>query len=328
MREPILARTNGRARRRVVTLRPVTASRFTAEGTNAGALGAVEWGYLIGAASIWGASFVLIAASLDHFGPGVVTWVRITIGAATLACWPAARAPVDRADWGKLAALSVVWLALPMSLYPIAQQHISSGLAGMLGGSIPLFTAAIASLLLHRLPGPHQRLGLLIGAIGLVLLGRPALGDGRNSIAGVALILLACVMYGLGFNLVVPMIQRYGSAPVFWRAQLVSIVLTAPFALADLRRTSFGWGSLGANLALGAFGTAVAFVLLLNLTARAGATRGSVSVYLEATFALILGVVIRHEPIRILEVIGCTVLLAGAWLVTRADTNVNVNANA
>lgn len=184
MSEPILARTNGRPRRRVVTLRPVTASRLTAEGTNAGALGAVEWGYLIGAASIWGASFVLIAASLDHFGPGVVTWVRITIGAATLACWPAARAPVDRADWGKLAALSVVWLALPMSLYPIAQQHISSGLAGMLGGSIPLFTAAIASFLLHRLPGPHQRLGLLVGAVGLVLLGRPALGtDATASLA-------------------------------------------------------------------------------------------------------------------------------------------------
>jgi drug/metabolite transporter (DMT)-like permease len=299
----------------------VTASRLTAEGTNAAALGGAEWGYLIGASAIWGASFVLIATSLEHFGPGVVTWLRIAVGTAVLACWPAARAPVDRADWGKLTTLSIVWLALPMSLYPIAQQHISSGLTGMLGGAIPLFTAVIATLLLRRLPGPRQRVGLLVGGVGLVLLGLPALGDGRNSAFGVALILIAGVTYGVGFNLSVPMVQRYGSAPVFWRAQLVATALTAPYALFDLRRTSFGWISLSANVALGAFGTAVAFVLLLNLTARAGATRSSVSVYLEATFALILGVVIRHEPIRALEVTGCAVLLIGAWLATRADVN-------
>ena len=50
-------------------------SRLTAEGTNAGALGAVEWGYLIGAASIWGASFVPIALE-RRAGRCRSTWKR------------------------------------------------------------------------------------------------------------------------------------------------------------------------------------------------------------------------------------------------------------
>ena len=35
--------------------------------------------------------------------------------------------------------------------------------------------------------------------------------------------------------------------------------------------------------------------------------------------ALILGVVVRHEKIKVLEVFGCVVLLVGAWLVSRSD---------
>jgi drug/metabolite transporter (DMT)-like permease len=38
--------------------------------------------------------------------------------------------------------------------------------------------------------------------------------------------------------------------------------------------------------------------------------------YLEAAFAFVIGTVLHHEPVHALEVIGCAVLLVGAYLAT------------
>jgi drug/metabolite transporter (DMT)-like permease len=292
---------------------------LSSDGTHLTAYALVDYGYMLGSATIWGASFVLIAESLEHLAPGVVTFGRITIGALTLSLFPASHERVERRDWSRITALAVVWLAFPMTLYPIAQQHISSGLAGMLGASIPVFTAVLASVLLGHLPAPIHRLGIMVGALGIVLLGLPALGEGSNSALGVVLILTACLSYGIAFNIAVPLVQRYGSMPVFWRALVISVPMTLPLALVGLPDSSFAISSVAANVALGAGGTAIAFVLLLNLTARAGATRSSMVTYLEAAIAFLLGTFLRDEPVQVLEVIGCATLLVGAWLATRAQ---------
>ena len=244
--------------------------------------------------------------------------MRIAIGALTLTLFSGVRRPIEREDWKGITLLAVVWLAFPMTLYPIAQQYISSGLAGMLGASIPIFTAVLATTLHGHLPAPIHRLGIAVGAVGIVVLGLPALGEGSNSIIGVVLILVACVSYGVAFNVAVPLVQRYGSLPVFWRALWVSVPMTLPLALIGLPDSTFGWSSLVANVTLGAGGTAIAFVLLLILTARAGATRSSMITYLEAVFAFVLGTLIRNEVVQPLEVVGCGILLIGAWLSGRA----------
>lgn len=294
----------------------------TAEGTHRGAYGLAEYGLMLGSSGIWGASFLLIATSLDHFEPGIVTFNRITIGAIVLSAFAGARQRIDRHDWPRVALLAVLWLAFPMTLYPIAQERISSGLTGMLGASIPVFTAIVTGLIVGRLPARVHRIGIAIGAVGIVLLGLPALNAGRNSTFGVVLILVADVSYALAFNVAVPLVQRYGSMPVFWRALWLSVPMTIPFAVAGLGKSTFGLGSLFANVTLGAGGTAIAFVLLLTLAGRAGATRSSMVTYLEAVFAFALGTVIRHEPVHVLEVIGCAVVLVGAWLATRGGSEV------
>ena len=78
---------------------PGTTTTSTAAVSGAGhhdAYGVAEYGFVLGSAGIWGASFILIAESLEHFAPGVVTFVRISVGAMTLMAFRAARQPVDR----------------------------------------------------------------------------------------------------------------------------------------------------------------------------------------------------------------------------------------
>jgi drug/metabolite transporter (DMT)-like permease len=93
------------------------------------------------------------------------------------------------------------------------------------------------------------------------------------------------------------------------------VPLTIPLAVAGRART-FGLGSLLANVTLGAGGTAIAFVFS-DAGRKRWATRSSMVTYLEAVFAFVLGTLVRHEPVHLLEVMGCAVVLVGAWLATR-----------
>lgn len=294
-------------------------SSISAEGTHRGALRPGDWALLLTCGLVWGASFLLIAEALESFEPGVVTFARIGFGFLTLALVRASRTRVEPHDWPRIVGVGVTWLAFPMTLFPIAQQHISSSLAGMLNGAIPVFVALIASLALGRAPGRWQLVGIATGVVGLVLIGAPSLGDGSSSAMGVGLIVVAVMSYGVAVNLCVPLTQRYGSLPVLWRAQAVAVVLTAPFGLASIGDSSWSTTSFVACVVLGVFGTAIAFVLMTTLAARVGPTRASGLTYIEAAAALALGVALRGDHVAALEVLGCAVVLMGAWFIGRAE---------
>lgn len=292
---------------------------LSAEGTHRDAFTRRDWLLLVIPGLIWGTSFLFIATGLETLAPGVVTFGRIMIGAVTLAFVPKARAKVDRSAWPGIFVVSITWLAFPMTLFPLAQQHVSSSLAGMLNGGIPLFAAAVATLSLRRMPGRFQRYALGLGLLGMVFIGIPSLSDGRSNIIGVILVIVAIASYGVAVNVNVPLVQKYGSLPIFWRCQLVAAVLTAPYAIYGLPHSTLTWRTAGAMLLLGSLCTAVAFVVMGTLGARVGSTRSAAITYLEAVVALFLGVVLRHENVRPLEYLGCAVILAAAYLAGRPD---------
>ena len=41
--------------------------------------------------------------------------------------------------------LSVIWVAVPFTLFPIAEQHINSSVTGLLNGATPIFAATVAA---------------------------------------------------------------------------------------------------------------------------------------------------------------------------------------
>jgi len=296
-----------------------TASALTAHGTHKDAFTLADWGLLGGIALIWGSSFLFMAIGLDAFQPGVVTLARLVLGAGALALVPAARRPIDPVDRTRVAALGIIWMAIPLSLFPIAQQWIDSSVAGMINGAVPITTAVWATILMRRLPGRRQLLGIAIGFAGMVLIFLPELGDSSATVFGTTLIVLAVAMYGLSGNMAVPLQQRYGSAPVLLRAQLVAIAVVAPIGLFQVPSSSWAWDSALAMVPLGVLGTGLALVLMTNLVGRVGSTRGSVAIYFVPVVAIILGVVVRHESIHAIAGVGMALILTGAWVTSRRE---------
>src|ERR1043166_3889714 len=130
----------------------------------------MTWLLVVVPGLIWGASFLFIAEGLQAVDPMGVPFVRIAIGFATLSLVPSARRPILRSDRVKTAVLGVIWLAFPLSMFPFAEQHVSSALAGMMNGATPLFAAVVASLLERRAPSRQIVIGLAIGFGGAVLI--------------------------------------------------------------------------------------------------------------------------------------------------------------
>ena len=291
----------------------------TSRGTRTEAFGPIEWGLLAAIAGMWGSSFLLIAFGLEDLEPGLVAFLRVAFGALALSVVPGARRRVEREDLPRIAFLGAVWIAIPLTLFAVAQQWIDSSRAGMINGAMPLFSGLIAALLLRTAPGMLQSVGLLIGFAGVVLVSAPAAGEGSASAIGVALVLFATVLYGVSANVTVPLQQRYGALPVVWRAQLVALALTLPYGVASVPGSSFDASSLLAMVVLGLGSTGIAFVLMAILVGRAGATRGAVAIYFIPVVATILGVLVRDETIGALAIPGIALIIVGAWLTSRRE---------
>jgi drug/metabolite transporter (DMT)-like permease len=277
------------------------------------------WLLLIIPGLIWGASFLFMAEGLRSIGPSGVAFVRITVGFLTLALFPSARKPVARADWGSVAWLGLLWFAFPLSMFPFAEQRVSSALTGMLNGANPLFATLVASYLLRRVPSRGVTAGLAVGLTGALLMAIPAMDDGHSSAVGVAMILAALVSYGFALSIARSLQQKYGAVPVIWRAQAVGMILTAPLGIPDMVAAHWMPVPLLSLLALGAFGTAIANVLLASAAGQYGAARASGTTFLIPGVALGLGVILLHEHVAWLSVLGGAVCLVGAWLMKRAS---------
>ena len=291
----------------------------TAPGSRPHAFGMADWGLLTAAALIWGSSFLFIAEGVEVFAPPVVTWGRLVLGGLALWLVPASRRPIDRADWPRIIVLALLWMAIPLLLFPVAQQWVASGIAGMLNGAMPLFTGLIAAALLRRGPGPAQAVGLIVGFAGVVMVSWPAASGDSGSPLGVGLILLAVLCYGLAANLIVPLQHRYGALPTLLRCQVVSIVVVTPFFVVGLPSSSWAWSSAAAVFLLGVLGTGVAYVALTVLVGRVGATRGSVAVYFTPVVAVVLGALWRDERFHPVSLAGMALVVLGAWLTSRSE---------
>jgi drug/metabolite transporter (DMT)-like permease len=127
----------------------------------------------------------------------------------------------------------------------------------------------------------------------------------------------AAAFYALGGFVVK---RRYGRLTSM-QASFVSITAaslwTLPSAAATAPTQTPGLGAVAAVLALGAIGTALAFVIFYKLIAEAGAGRASLVSYLAPGVALFYGAVFLDEAITVAAIAGLVLILGGVAVASR-----------
>ena len=278
-----------------------------------------DLGLIVVPGVVWGASFLFIAEGLRAVGPHGVAFARIAAGFATLACFPAARRPIARDAWPRIALLALFWMAIPLTLFPYAEQRVSTALAGMLNGAVPLFAAIVAAIIARRLPTRNVVIGLGVGLSGVLLVALPNLSLGGASMDGVLLVLLAITLYGISINVARPLQMTYGALPVLARALGLATLITAPLGLPEVVHGNWSIVPFLSLVALGALGTGIAYVLSTTAAGRLGATRASSAIFITSPVALLLGVVLLHERIALISIVGALLCIAGALIIRRPE---------
>ena len=271
---------------------------------------------LVGLSAIWGSSFLFIKLGVDEVEPSVVALGRVVVGAAILLPIAAARGGLGllRGHVGTVAALGLLNNAVPFWLLGFAETRIDSGLAGVIQAAAPIFTVLLAIRL-----DPSQRVtgtrlaGVGVGFVGVALLVGAQTG---GQVVGALAVLGAALSYSVSALFAG---KRLGSLPPLHVAagQLAcGVLLLAPLGLAQLPDDAPPAKAVLAIVALGALGSALAYVLYFALIVRAGASRAILVTYLVPAFALVYGAVFLDEDVTASAIAGLVLILAGTTLAT------------
>lgn len=287
---------------------------------NDGNFGPSDWGLFLTVSLIWGASFLLIAESLEGFTPGMVTLGRVGLGALTLTvlriATRAGRA-IDAEDRGRVLLVAVVWVAIPFTLFPLAQQWINSAVTGLLNGATPVLVAVVSVLFVKVRPGGRQVLGLTLGFLGILLISLGSAAEGASQARGVLLVLLATVCYGFAMNVAPALQAKYGAVVLMSNVLTIAALFCVPYALVDFGENEWRAVPTLALVVLGAVGTGIAYWIMVSLVGRVGSIRASFITYLIPVVSLVLGVAVRGDTVTALALIGTPITIVGAFLASR-----------
>jgi drug/metabolite transporter (DMT)-like permease len=217
-----------------------------------------------------------------------------------------------------LAVLAAVQVAAPFLLISAGEQHISSGLAGILVASAPIFTALLAPLLddTERSSGTALA-GILIGILGVGLILGVDLGDASSALGGGLMVLAASVGYAIGGFMVKRNFSALDAIGVVTVTMALSALMSLPVAAATPPAAVPGGDTIAAMLALGIGGTGIAFAIFYTLIAQLGPAKATLVAYIAPGFAVIYGVVLRGEELTVATVAGLLLIVGGSWLAGR-----------
>lgn len=280
----------------------------------------VDWILFCSISLIWGSSFLLIALGLEGLTAGMVTWLRVGSGAlvlVTLRLRQREKQAIRPEDRARVVALSVIWVAVPFTLFPMAQESISSALTGLLNGGTPIFVAVISVAFTRRAPAPLLIVGLALGFAGVVAMSLPSMGESPSEARGVIMVISATVCYGIAMNLASPLQQKYGSVTLMTPVLVLATLWLVPIGLRDFGENQWTPAAIAPVLLLGVVGTGTAYWIMATLVGRVGPVRASFITYLIPAVSLLLGVILLDERVAPLALVGAALTTAGAVLASR-----------
>lgn len=268
---------------------------------------------------VWGCSFIFIKLGLEFLTPFGVAFGRCALGATTLLIVVKLKKidlPKEKSTWRKLWVVAMLLNVIPGILFAYAEQHVTSILAGIINATTPLATLIVMLIAFREEKlKAEQVYGLIIGAIGVMVVLGIWQGIGDNQVTGVIALLIAVTCYGISFPYskrnIIPLGLKPESAAT---TQLVMAAITLlPFYLYDgISKDYYRPATFFAMLALGILGSGFAYIWNFSIISAAGSSIASSVTYLTPVVAVFVGWLFLGEAIAWHEPIGALLVIIGA----------------
>ena len=268
---------------------------------------------------VWGCSFIFIKLGLEFLTPFGVAFVRCALGALTLlliAKWRGYSLPKDPMVRFHLWVVAVLLNVIPGIFYAWAETVVTSVLAGIINAVTPLMTLlAIMAVNRQEKPKAFQVIGLFIGFLGVLTVLGAWNGLGDNPLWAIVVLMSAVTCYGISFPYTRRFVMPYGlkSESIVSMQLLLAAVTLLPFFLFNgVERYEYMPGPLLAMLALGVFGSGLAYLWNFKVMELAGSAIASSVTYLTPVVAIIVGIIFLGEQVTWYEPVGGLIVLLGA----------------
>jgi drug/metabolite transporter (DMT)-like permease len=269
-------------------------------------------------AAIWGSSFLLIKVSDESFTPAQVAFGRVVCGTLALLAISAVRrerASFARREWLHLAVAALLFNSLPFALFAWGETRTSSVLAGIWNATTPLFTLPFVFWLVREeRPRRVQVLSIALGFVGVLIVLGPWRGLGGGAFLGNIACVLGSACYGLGFAYSRRYLMTGRSPLALATGQLICATVELGVVAIPLGNwpTDVGWKPGASVVALGVFGTGIAYILNYAVIRGAGVAIASTVTYIVPVFSTVLGVAVLSEALHWNAPVGGAVVLLAA----------------
>ncbi len=274
------------------------------------------WLLFIALCVIWGLPYLLIRVAVRELPPPALIFLRTAPAALLLVPVALHRGELRPllARWRWVAGYTVVEIALPWLLLAHAELRISSSLAGLVVGAVPLIAAV-----LYRALGAGEQFdarriaGLLVGFAGVAaLVGIDVAGSDPLSVAEM---LVVAVCYASGPLIISRPLAGLPTLGVITASLALTAVAYAPAGLLTMP-ASISAQTVGAVATLSILCTVLAFFLFFALIGEVGPSRSTVITYVNPLVAVLLGIVLLSEPLTLGIAVGMPLILLGSVLGT------------
>ena len=276
---------------------------------------AVIWGLYAALVIIWSSTWVVIKIGLEDLPPLLGAGIRFAIAGVGLLAIASVLGRPLRTDGRLAAVLALLPFGAAYGLIYWGEQFVPSGLAAVLFGVMPLYSAVLASLLLAGEPLRARLLGgiaLALAGLSLAFGESVALGDDEWALAAA----FACAAAPLASAVGNVAIKRRGSeldAIVLngWAMLAGGLLLLAVSGVSEAWEVTWSGRAIGSIAYLAVIGSAVPFVTLTVLLRELPAVTVSYISLLLPFGALAFGAALYDEAVTLAAVAGAALVAGG-----------------
>jgi drug/metabolite transporter (DMT)-like permease len=268
---------------------------------------------------LWGIPYLLMKVAVEDFPPAAVVAGRTLIGASILIPIAIYRKKFNGAVLGFkfVAFYALLEMIGPWILITTAEQKISSGLAGLLVSTVPIFATIITSMRGDHSVWQFKRIfGIVVGFLGLILVVGIESLTGSADLLSIVMVLIASVSYAYAVIMILSNLPLVDGIAINGLAMALTTIFWGPVAIAQWP-SNISMNSALSLIALGVLSTAFAFILFFKLMEDIGPARGSLVTYVNTAVAVVLGVIILKEPLTAGILIGLPLVLVGSYLASK-----------
>jgi drug/metabolite transporter (DMT)-like permease len=268
---------------------------------------------------IWSSTWVGIKIGLEDTPALLGAGVRFALAGLVLLVVAAVQRRSLRTDWTLAVVLALAPFAFAYGLVYWGEQYVPSGLAAVLFGVLPLYTALIGAVLLPDEPLRARLLvGVLIAICGLALAFVESVELGAEEKAAIGATALALSPLGAAVGGIAQKLRAAELDAVVlngWGMLWGGLLLLVASAIGE-DWGEFAWTaeSVGSILYLALFGSAIAFVTLTVLLRHITVLAVAFLAMLLPFGALIFGATLYDESITVRAVGGAVLVAAGLFV--------------